>query len=476
MMDEPGPYEVAVKARNAADSAGKTALEAEKDATKYSGLLGVLNVGGESATAMENAQKVLDAKTTIEGALKAAQDALADLEAAKEGASEEEIAELDSVITVVNGHITDIEAILEADGGGSLKDILEEVTGDDADDLKNAAYRGNVVAKKIHDAFARDLETGTDLPSTAVIDAIGEDAHTMENDQLGMTWSRIVGSSKIEMKRIADDDATKEVEAASADGRAVPIDDDDNAIVTCEDEGDCANGAQHKDENNADDHNWNGIVGTYFCNGDKCGIEGGKFTGGWYFTPTNEKTLYVDTDTGYEEDVFYTEFGYWLTEDDSADGDPVTVHTYARIAGGTVANEGRFDLDEDQTSQSATYSGSAVGMSIQGSGESAQSGHFDADVNLTVDFGEAADVRINGTISNFQGNAANPTWNVKLDKVLFNGTLTDGVTVTNSNNGVWTATSYAKENTARPTGIFGTFNANFTDGKAAGAYATRKDE
>ena len=53
------------------------------------------------------------------------------------------------------------------------------------------------------------------------------------------------------------------------------------------------------------------------------------------------------------------------------------------------------------------------------------------------------------------------------------GTFADaGKTVATGRDGEWTAQAYGAES-ERPTGIFGGFNAHFSDGHAAGAYATR---
>ena len=48
-----------------------------------------------------------------------------------------------------------------------------------------------------------------------------------------------------------------------------------------------------------------------------------------------------------------------------------------------------------------------------------------------------------------------------------------GTTTASGQNGVWTAQGYGP-NGGRPEGFFGGFNAHFSDGHAAGAYATRK--
>ncbi len=125
MMDERGPYQVAVEEGNKAKSAQMMADDALKEAMDLSGKLGALNVKGDSGTAMDNAQKVLDAKTTIEGALTTANEALAALIAAKEGADDDEAAkeELDTVIEDVRMNIAAIQAIVDATGTGSLKDM-----------------------------------------------------------------------------------------------------------------------------------------------------------------------------------------------------------------------------------------------------------------------------------------------------------------------------------------------------------------
>ena len=51
--------------------------------------------------------------------------------------------------------------------------------------------------------------------------------------------------------------------------------------------------------------------------------------------------------------------------------------------------------------------------------------------------------------------------------------MTTGVTEASGQDGDWTSDAYGA-GTDRPVGIFGSFNAHFSDGHAAGAYATRK--
>ena len=83
------------------------------------------------------------------------------------------------------------------------------------------------------------------------------------------------------------------------------------------------------------------------------------------------------------------------------------------------------------------------------------------------------------TVDNFQGNAVDPT----LDRHDLIGrlsfTTTGAVAAGRHNDGLWSGTAHGRRTRygaadERPTGIFGGFNAHFTDGHAAGAYATRK--
>ena len=133
------------------------------------------------------------------------------------------------------------------------------------------------------------------------------------------------------------------------------------------------------------------------------------------------------------------------------------------------------------TDTSATYSGDAVGMSVHkttdvdGEITSIYSGAFTADVTLTAEFSATpANQLLGGTVDNFQGNAVDPLWTVRFDRMAVSaGGVAAGRTDASGGDGTWTAASYGAAE-ARPVGIFGGFNAHFTDGHAAGAYATRK--
>ena len=88
------------------------------------------------------------------------------------------------------------------------------------------------------------------------------------------------------------------------------------------------------------------------------------------------------------------------------------------------------------------------------------------------------DPMLGGVIDKFGSRSGsghvNPDWSVELQEQAFSGAvLFDGVTVATGRDGVWEAQGYG-DRRKRPAGIYGGFNAHFSDGHAAGAYATRK--
>ena len=131
------------------------------------------------------------------------------------------------------------------------------------------------------------------------------------------------------------------------------------------------------------------------------------------------------------------------------------------------------------TESSATYSGDAAGMSVHktyktdGTINTIDSAAFTADVELKATFGGSP--TLGGTVDNFQGGAVDSSWEVELQVTAFTGAaLTGGRTVATGRDAEWVAQGYGVAG-ERPMGIFGGFNAHFTDGHAAGAYATRRD-
>ncbi|MDE0097326.1 MAG: hypothetical protein OXS40_13325, partial [Gammaproteobacteria bacterium] len=103
-------HEEASGATADAEAAGMTAAQAVKDATKYSGMIDVDDVMGDSTKAMMNAQMVLDARAAVtqavmdaEAAKMRAMDAKTEAEALADGTSgkPEVIVALDAAIKAV---------------------------------------------------------------------------------------------------------------------------------------------------------------------------------------------------------------------------------------------------------------------------------------------------------------------------------------------------------------------------------------
>ena len=485
-------------------------------AKKYADMLGTLLSDGNSMTEMKNAAMVLKAKSDLMDAIddierpvtgyKAKlQKALDDL---PDDADPELVMRLEEEIEEADKQIEEAEKVLNGD---DLKMYVEMVTGDDEDDLKTAAYKGKQVAMAVGMALGPSVAAGgstdangaglrvshgTDLPAATIAKANKYSAFS--NDPKSMTWKQIVtAADKLVMKmRIATSDTdTDEVDAASfADMLASAITTDPPT-----------SGDTIADGQEYEAANYMGIPGTVFCAGDDCKVEGtgdaAKLTGSWYFTPTSTTAIYmkptddpdtadVDESATYAVDDAFVTYGHWLVVStaDGTEGE-VTVNTFARYgeAGTTPTNIGDWNETAAGTpsSQQATYSGKAAGRSVHktldknGGITEIQSGRFMADVMLTAKFGGTP--MLGGTIDNFMSPdniyAVDSSWTVKLmDAAVTAGAVgaDAGMTKASGQDGTWSAQSYGAA-TGRPTGIFGGFNAHFTDGHVAGAYATRKD-
>jgi hypothetical protein len=305
------------------------------------------------------------------------------------------------------------------------------------------------------------------------------------HDGVGETWAEIVGEDKVMMKRLGD--ANANVQVASIAGKTP-------AAVWATVPSDITNiAATPVGLTEIEGANYSGILGSVHClSTTDCKVdEDGKLAGSWYFEPASPREVYVKVGdaTVYSAETMYTRYGHWIQV---GAGDVVTLQTYAWS---DATRASAADLNESETLEgSATYSGTAVGMSLhktfdsQGEQQSIYSGRFTAVVNLEADFGVQADgtgATVEGTVDNFQGTATDPTWSVALRRMALGGDRqgTAGVTRTGGSgqDGQWNAEAYGVPDdadgdvVARPAGIFGDFNAHWTDGHAAGAYATKKD-
>ena len=523
-------------AETAAMKAGKMATDALATAKKMAGMLDVISVAGNSMTAMKNAQAILDAETDVGKALADAQKALADAMAAQTAANalpadtpnlvsligeDGESGEIGEAIKAANDAIDAIEAIQTDKGPTTLAAYVDDVkaggkgtptkTGEGVatmigmalgptDDSDGSPLRGehNNSNDPALTLPTKDVATifVTAPPDADVPEGIeGKTKRVLMHDApaTAMTWKEIVGSTmkrQVDQRTDGGDTRTRTVEIASVAGTA------DRLIGATLDATAMVNGQETS-------ASWRGIAGTLICAGADCEVESGKLTGSWYFTPSDVDQRYTrapDSES-YTAYNLYATYGYWLSQA-AADG-AVTVNTFAGQSDDrTLIATGSVTAPESATlAGKATYKGEAVGMSVHKTfnSDSVQtgisSGAFTATVSLEARFGQNASV--SGTVSGFKSednpDAVDSTWNVRLGGPqdgtaanLSTGSFNNGVTrdategrTTKGQNGVWSARTYGvgavdATNGERPTGIYGGFNAHFSDGHVAGAYATRK--
>ena len=473
-------FAVAQDARDETAAAAKAAERAVEDAMEYAEMLDALSFRGDSMTAIENARKVLDAETAAdravmdaEAALQAARDANA--EAAALPSDHANRGSLIAALEAAIGYAEErVEAAREQAGGMALEAAVAAVRGTDTNNPMGPVSHGEAVAAAVGSALGpaggndgRGARVEFDYIAAAVPDGAVE-----MDDHQGMTWAAIVGEANLRDMRIGmTGGGTRPVQAASVAATdasaAIPVNTPANGVADGTEFTNAVNGSA-----------WQGVPGTVFCAGSDCEVSsGGLLTGSWYFTPDLPREPYVAADDGmgYLRETLYARFGHWLTV--VAGSGETTVHAYAGTA--AMGNPALGAPAGDLTESSASYAGKAAGMSVhmtfddQGARTGISSGAFTADVSLTARFGAAPTV--SGTVSGFEGDAVDEGWSVELGEAVLSGSIDIefGEARGTGQAGAWTARAYG-ETDQRPAGILGGFNAHFTDGHAAGAYATRK--
>ena len=468
---------VASEATADAKAASKAAEQAVKDADKYSGMLTVLSVEGDSSMATANAQKVLDARDDAnqavidaEAAKTAAQNAKTEATALPDGTEGKTalVAALDAAIETAKDEIK--AATEDRDDSGLKADVIM-VIGTDTKKPKTAADKGREVADAISEAFTDETPRIPDLvssgaPTTA--SATATKAVAMNNSQ-GMTWAEIVGAANIKMERIGLGNAALPVSSV-AGMTASDVDSDLTAT------GGADNSNKYADAFSSGDSTYKGIPGSVYCLGKDCEVDSaGKLKGSWYFTPTSTTVPYVPhaTTAGtYAAETLYVTYGHWL----SLSGTDYSVNRYATLTGSSGTLDLAYPSQQDaKRTSDASYSGKAAGMSVlktydgKNKVTGVHSGSFTADVELTAKFGGSP--TIEGEVLNFSGSAVDTDWRVTLKPAALSTTSQTDAAEGGGSAGTWSAQAYGEEN-KRPKGIFGGFNANFTNGNAAGAYAT----
>ena len=240
---------------------------------------------------------------------------------------------------------------------------------------------------------------------------------------------------------------------------------------------------------------YNGAMGTYRCNsGADCTVTlGGSgaiaaMSGDWVFVPDEGATSDVPDDD-------YLYYGFWLMKTTDGDGavayDEVETFAYSSVDASSGA-------ELDDVEGSAAYEGGATGVYVRNVYNAdrmidrATSGHFTADVRLTVYFGgtsvpESQQQTIVGSIDNFvlSGGEEND-WSVALQGARNGGSgRIAGEADGGGDEADWTGylhgptpltaagddPAFARE---APDAAVGEFNANFSNGSAAGAFGARK--
>ena len=473
-----------------ASDAQKAAEAALEDAGMKSGMLDAVSVKGESATAEDNAQAVLDAVGKVDMAVMDAENALMALNQAKMDAEAipddtANLAQLktdiDNAIEAAEGNLEAAEGIRDNRGAGSLAALVAMIMGDNG--KKTAAMWGMDVASSIQTGL-NGWVVGDDHGTAA-----GTASATIKNPVSmndapanAMTFEEIVGTENFKPMPVG----TTPTKMASLEGMTVAS---VKITGTIPEAGQPFATTAVTDADS--DDNYMGILGSVYCLAATCKVEDGKLGAGWYFAPTNpvQQRYRHKVGVGYEVFNDYASYGYWVQVDADGNVDDVddfkTFATGSHVADSAVAADATGisaeDIGDDEGK--ATYSGSAAGMSVvtvpnpAGADRVAgKSGAFTASVTLNATFG--ADPTVDGMITNFSGDAIGSGWSVTLrSQTLAAGGSTDGQTRTDGQaaDGTWSAQPYGGSATARPSGIHGGFEANFRDGNAIGAYATRKD-
>jgi len=465
------------------------ANQAAEDAAKYAAMLTVLSVGGDSDLAEANARKVLAAEA-------AAGQAVVDAEATRTRAINAR-AEADALpadnpdratlIVALDAAVVEAAELIAAAravrDSAALRAAVQAVAGADAQNPRTPAQIGTGVANAVGAALADDGGTPARVTVAGTLPADGAVTSTVVafDDAQGMTWAGIVGEANLVDQRIATGaSTTKAVKAVSVAGMMLT-----DVFAAGSIPSDIATAGDGTQYDASAGSNYKAIAGVIFCAGSDCGVEGTgaaqTLAGSWYFTPDDPAGSYVaDTSTQVEDyvpELLYARYGHWLTVDGTG---AVTVNVYsAPGASGTPQN---FSLGVASGEPStATYTGNAAGMSVHrtfdvnGAQTGIASGAFTADVRLTARFGTSP--TLEGSVESFRGSAVDSGWTVEFSEQAFgSGSFSDGTTNENTagtNQGTWTATAYGDDSAKRPAGVYGSFDAYFPDGAAAGAYVAR---
>lgn len=455
----------AVDAHDAAEMASGMAASLLKSATDAAGMLTTKKVNGDSQEAYDNVMIVFGATELIEAErMKAAAAVTTLMGIDRTELSDADKARVDGLLEAAEADLKAIDDILDAEGAGSLMMAVANVRelSEETDEMI-AARKAKGVADAVKAALTAALGATPAIPAEADLAAAmpastDMTATMMRAGKPGRTFKEITGDNVMRVANLAGITAT--------DGTDLTF------TATAQ------NGTQTA--------RYKGIDGDLFCLSAACSVTEGAVTGDLAFVPDRTMAIYAVAASGdvYEAVTNAASYGYWL----NADGSAIVRHVRTLTTPGTLTFTSTVG---DSTVTSASYSGMAAGYSERttGTGEDAKlaSGEFTASVNLNATFGAAAsDAMLGGKIENFaakEGSAGNghvdPTWAVYLSDKSDSGTFatvsafadteTYGPGENGADSGAWTATAYGEVD-KQPAGYVGAFNADFSNGSAAGVY------
>lgn len=487
----PTPDELAsaeIKKSKDAMEAADTAFASAKDAHEGLGTIGTM---GSSELQQQRAQAILDAKVAImtqSGIAKAAYEAL---KMQHDGASDDRKAVLADDVAAAKKVYEDIMAMLARNG--MLARWVTTVEGNDMTPAKHAAAVAKAVGDYLNGITDRSTINTSGLMVTTDEAAIATQGiyladggmrkavfgHGHTRDDTMMTFAEIyegsivsnpVGDALVEMVSL-------DGKTANADGGATESVLDDTAITNA------------KGSTTAVPYIHEGISGNVYCRGDadKCVVESGKLSGDWFFAPADKNAYHAwDPETQRFAQALFAEYGLWLYDSSADEGVQLALARRVGVGRGSVATATigglNYDADEGDTETKATYMGNAAGLStiravdpLDGTSKVTSSGAFTADVELTATF-RASSPTLSGMIDNFQGDATDAGWEVKLGAIADissgtgRGAIEDQFTGTDATNSGWSATAYGS-GTGRPKGFYGDFDSRFANGEVSGVYA-----
>ena len=499
------------------------------------GMLTARATHGESMTAQENAQKILDAQDAVNAAVMSAKDALMAAQQALTNAMAlpagtagrmEAVEELEAVIKELEMEIT-----IKDDGmhmlvaKGELKKYDDEVKADVAMVTEQGKYGSGpdkgmgtpadsaaTVGERVLAMFDRAARAGltpTSPPTEFPADMDGVFAMGDTATAAMMTYDQIFATEPIPL----DNALVQAVALAGKDVTAGTMGDGNLTMAADRNAG-------------PQDYRYMGIPGHAYCRRDAgCAAtdaQNKEVGEGWYFVPTDDDNGGTDGGNNWRtallskrggegansEDYVlatYAKYGVWLIGNETADPSTLVLNRYSQSMGVLAPTTALPNTVQG----SATYAGTAEGLSVRyGRNEATgvpsghQSGAFRADVRLTLDFGGERDpAMLSGVVNNFTGvhnaGVVHSGWEVTLDEQpvamanlpITGVTMSKGPAAVDATGTAWTANPFgsheytyedadgmeqAPVNIAM--GYHGAFDARFGNGRVAGVYAAEVEE